>query len=210
MGKLIDLTGQKFGRLTVIERAENKGKHTIWKCKCECGNVVDVYSTHLIQGFSTSCGCIRTELVKGRSVTHGKSKTRLNNVYHTMLQRCYNKNNSCFHKYGARGITVCDEWRHSFEAFYDWSMENGYDENAQKGECTLDRIDNSKGYSPDNCRWATSKEQACNRRSNHLITYNGKTQTLSQWADELGMSRSTLNSRINQYHWTIERAFGTP
>lgn len=205
MSKFIDLTGQKFGRLTVIERAENKGKHTVWKCKCECGNIIDVYSTHLNQGKSTSCGCLRVELIKERSTTHGKSKTRLNNIYNTMKQRCYNESNSCFYRYGARGITICDEWENSFKAFYAWSMANGYADNL-----TIDRIDNNKGYSPDNCRWATVKEQSNNRRNNHLITYNGKTQTMTQWAEELGINKSTLRSRINLYHWAIEKAFNTP
>ena len=130
------------------------------------------------------------------------SRKKLYGIWYTMHSRCYRENCISFKNYGARGITICEEWRNSFERFYEWAIKNGYNESL-----SIDRIDNSKGYSPDNCRWATRKEQANNQRSNHLITYNGRTQTMKQWAEELGITYTCLRSRINTYKYSIEKAF---
>lgn len=212
MGKFIDLTGQKFGRLTVVERVENyvtpKGiQMPQWKCKCDCGKEKVVRGHDLKRGNTTSCGCLRREKmfeIGKNSTTHGHSRERLYRIWADMKSRCYNPNSIKYYIYGAEGKTVCDEWLHDFEAFYKWAMANGYADNL-----TIERIDGTKGYSPENCRWATKKEQNVNKRNNHLITYNGKTQTLSQWADELGISRAVLYMRINKLHWDIERALTT-
>lgn len=140
---------------------------------------------------------------------------RLNRIYHCMRTRCLNPNFKEFKHYGGRGITICKEWvnpeiialgRHGratkgWLAFKNWAMLNGY-----KDDLTLDRIDNNKGYSPDNCRWVTMKVQCNNTRRNHLITYKGKTQSLLSWCNELGLNYSTVRARLNEYHWTIERA----
>jgi hypothetical protein len=128
------------------------------------------------------------------------SGTRIYNIWAVMKRRCTNPNNKEFGRYGARGITICDEWQ-DFMSFYKWAIENNYTE-----ELTLDRIDNNGNYEPSNCRWVTMKEQQRNRSNNHLITYEGKTLTISQWAEERNINHDTLFSRINKRHWEIGRA----
>lgn len=193
MGKVIDLTGQKFGRLTAIERIPRKkesGKHALWKCRCECGNFTFVTSDHLRNGNVKSCG----------KHNHNKSNSRLFSIWLHMRNRCSNQKDKNFYNYGGRGIAVCDEWQNDFLAFYDWAMANGYKDNL-----TIERIDNNGNYEPANCRWATKKEQANNTRKNHLFTYGGKTQTISQWAEEYGIKPNTLLYRIRRV-WNFERA----
>ena len=208
MGKCIDLTGQFFDRLTVIERASNKVKKkkvlAMWKCRCECGKTVIVSGEALRRGTTRSCGCLQKDTVGSLRRTHGRWRSKLYHIWNSMIQRCENSKDKHYHLYGAEGKTVCDEW-HDFQAFYDWAMANGYKEGL-----TIERIDGTKGYSPENCRWATKKEQANNTRRNHLITYNGKTQTMAQWADEYKIKYKTLNSRINTLKGDIERALNTP
>lgn len=164
MSTLKDLTGQRFGRLVAVERAGNdKYGRAKWKCQCVCGEVLVCHGINLRQGRTNSCGCLKEEVSRRHSVTHGKRKSRLYSVWSDMKNRCYNPKIHNYHRYGGRGITVCDEWRNNFQAFYEWAMANGYDENAPKGQCTIDRIDNDKGYSPDNCRWVDVKTQNSNK-----------------------------------------------
>ena len=204
MGKYIDLTGKKFGRLTVIERAENKGKSVMWVCKCECKNITIVRPENLRSGRTQSCGCLHSEQLSNRNIKHGKSNTRLYTIWESMKSRCLYKSHARFKDYGGRGITVCNEWIHDFQTFYDWSMANGYAENL-----TIDRINNDKGYSPDNCRWVTIKEQENNKRSNHKITYKGETHNIKEWADILEINHRVIRKRIS-VGWSVERAFTTP
>lgn len=131
-------------------------------------------------------------------------RTRLGRIWNNMKKRCYNENNNSYCFYGAKGVVVCDEWVHDFNAFRDWALSHGY-----RDDLTIDRIDSNGNYSPDNCRWATPKEQAYNRSSNHVITYNGKTMTMTEWAESLGMNYRTLSKRIRD-GWAIERALTTP
>lgn len=216
MGKFEDLTGQKFGRLTVIKRAPDyispKGyKITQWSCKCDCEEQNEVIaSTHSLKSEHTkSCGCLRNEKTIERSTKHGQCGTRLYGIWRTMHSRCENPNVSVYHVYGAEGKTVCEEWR-DFEPFYQWAIANGYDKNAKREKCTLERRDGTKGYSPDNCYWADMTTQNNNRRNNHLITFNNKTQSLAQWSKELNISRAVLSTRLNELNWDIEKALTTP
>lgn len=206
MSKLNDLTGQKFGRLTVVERVENaKNRNARWKCVCDCGNEVIVTGSNLCRGNTKSCGCYQKEMTVKTKTTHGGHETRLYRIWADIKKRCYNENQAYYNDYGGRGISMCESWRGSFESFRDWSLENGYSD-----DLSIDRINFNGNYEPSNCRWATVKEQANNRRSNRFLTYNGKTQTMAQWADELGLEYKEIAARLNYLGWTVEEALSTP
>lgn len=202
----IDLTGQKFGKLTVTGKANSNGHHTRWNCKCDCGNECTIYATNLTRGNSKSCGCLALEKVS----THKKSNTRLYRVWAGIKRRCYNKQVTAYANYGGRGITMCDEWKNDFQAFYNWAMSTGYDENAPYGQYTIDRIDVNGNYEPSNCRWATLTEQTQNTRNNLVITHNGETKTVPQWAKIYGINKKTIYTRIYSYGWDKEKAIITP
>lgn len=205
MGKLIDLTGKKFGSLTVIERVQNKNNRVYWLCRCDCGNEKIIASDSLRQGLTLSCGCLHKKIVaktcKNNFLKHGLAKTRINNIYHNMKRRCLDKTNK---NYGKRGIQVCEEWS-KFENFYNWAINNGYQD-----DLTIDRIDNNGNYEPSNCRWVNYKKQANNTRKNCNITYNNKTHTLIEWAELKGIKVSTLWMRLNKYNWSIEKTLTYP
>ena len=197
MAKFKDLTGQIFGKLTVIgiSKKVQSGKRIryYWKCKCECGKYHDVRTDSLISGNIQSCGCLHKEqAIKNVSLhhSHKQSGSRLYGIWRKMKDRCLNENVPCYSRYGGRGIDICDEWKNDFEAFLKWALENGYNEHL-----TIDRKDNSKGYSPDNCRWATNKEQSRNRRSNIVVSYKGKEMTLIEAAEKSALSYSALSAR---------------
>lgn len=198
-----DLTGKKFGYLTVISRAENaKNGAARWNCLCKCGNLTVVPTHRLNNGQCQSCGCKKLE---SHNKVHGMTKTDIHNKWLSMKQRCFDKNHSSYKRYGALGITVCDEWKDNFINFRDWSYENGYKEGM-----SLDRIDNSKGYFPGNCRWVTWKDQCNNRRSNIKITYQGKAQNLKQWCDELKINYKFVYQRMRKSGLTFEDAISKP
>lgn len=200
-----DLSMQRFGKLQVMEYMYSKDGHTYWLCKCDCGNEVIRRSDHLITGRSKSCGCLRKEMLRQRKTTHGKTHTRLYNIWSGMKRRCINSNDKRYEDYGGRGITVCDEWKDDFQAFHDWAMENGYEEHL-----TIDRINNDGNYEPSNCRWATYQQQNKNYSRNRLITFEGRTQTVEQWAKEKDIAYSALYQRLFIYKWEIEEAFSKP
>lgn len=249
MSKLIDLTGQRFGRLVVQGMHDKKNGTIRWSCLCDCGNVIPVYKHTLLRDNGTikSCGCVYLDELKmhigekkdyleivgveqigrkGRVIVkcvcgksksmqlsqfynenvhscgcvgvpkgkdskryiHGMSRTRIFSVYRDMINRCYDKNDISYSNYGARGIVVCPEWigNRGVENFVEWAYKNGYDENAPRGKCTLDRIDVDKGYSPSNCRWVSMSIQANNKTNNNYYTIDGVTKTLSEWCAEYG------------------------
>ena len=190
MGNFIDLTGQRFGRWLVIERADNRNGNTMWRCKCDCGTEKDVAAVNLRKGATLSCGCLLSEKMAEKQKRHGKRRSRLYNVWSNMKRRCYDERNVSYPHYGGRGIKVCEEWigKDGFLHFWDWAYANGYDENAPKGQCTLDRIDVNGNYDPSNCRWTDVFGQMRNRTNNRKITIQGITKTLSEWAELYGIS----------------------
>lgn len=207
--KCVDLKGQRFGKLLVIERSSNsKTGKAIWKCRCDCGNEKDILADSLRRGTTKSCGCLQRELVSKRRHKHGLADTRLYKVWRTMKERCYTETYRDYKHYGGRGIKVCDEWLDDFMNFYNWAMANGYNENAKRGEHTIDRIDVNGNYEPSNCRLVNMNVQANNVRTNHLITYNDKTQSISRWADEVGISAHTISNRL-KIGWSVEKALTT-
>lgn len=210
MKKFQDLTGQRFGRLVALKRVEGKNGRKEWLCQCDCGAIKAITAGALTSGETKSCGCLQKELLSKRVKTHGKSNDRLYWVWRDMKLRCYVPSTNGYNRYGGEGKTVCKEWLDDFQSFYDWAVANGYDENKQSMQCTIERIDGNKGYSPENCRLATMKEQANNRRNNHFLEYKGKRQTMKQWAEETGIKYSTLKRRILAYHWSTEKALTTP
>ena len=199
--KLIDVTGQKFNRLTVIGRDKSSSsRKTKWVCKCDCGNMTIVDSYSLRNGTIKSCGCWRVD----RSTTHHQTKTRLYNIWTAMRNRCYDTNHKQFKNYGGRGISVCEEWKTAgggFERFWQWSLENGYAYNL-----TIDRINNVGNYCPDNCRWITHKKQQNNRTNNRYITSKGETKTISEWSEEYGIRFPILKHRLDVLNLPLEVA----
>ena len=195
--RTIDLTGQRFGRLTVIELDPTKEtRHTYWICECDCGNIKSARADSLKKGAIKSCGCMKKEqdrinLTKHHS--HKMSDTRIYNEWQGMLDRCFNRNNNRWARYGGRGITVCDDWKSDFQSFYKWAIANGYQD-----DLTIDRIDNDGDYCPDNCRWATCKEQARNRSTNIDITIGNSTRTLMEWCEIFQLNYKAIYRRYKR------------
>lgn len=191
-----EMVGKVFGRLTVIKRIGTKGKHPLFLCRCSCGNEKAVVSSSLCNGNTQSCGCLHHEVMVKRNFKHGMSDRRLKAVRQCMLRRCYDPECREYRYYGARGITVCDEWRESLESFYRWARSSGYERGL-----TLDREDTDGNYCSENCRWVSMLVQSRNRRC--VEKFEGKCQT--EWAEVLGISVSTFYNMKRKRRFTIEQ-----
>lgn len=196
MKKLIDLTGQKFGRLTVMEFLHRTKKTAFWKCRCDCGNEVRAAMVNLKSGKVRSCGCLFKDIM----TTHGRAGSRIYEIWVSMKKRCDNPRAAAYKEYGGRGIKVCRRWM-KFENFLK-------DMGEPPNELSLDRIDNNKGYNKKNCRWATRAEQANNKRNNIWITYNGERKTIANWAKKIGISKNVIYYRFKR-GLSIEDIFST-
>lgn len=190
MGKVRDLTGQQFGRLTAISYLPAHGKNSavMWICSCECGNTAIVRGTDLTTGHTMSCGCL-PRLTKAVRV----SELRLHNIWSNMKQRCTNPNKPDYKYYGGRGITVCKEWSEDFWNFYHWAMNNGY-----RDGLTIERTNNDGGYTPENCRWIPASEQKRNTRANRFFVIHGRRFTLADICRIYGQNPSTVSNRIKK------------
>lgn len=208
MPEFKDLTGMRFGKWTVIKRSEStcgkSGKpHTMWLCQCDCGSSPrPVYSSSLLSGRSTSCGCSQKETAanfcRAYFSSHNESKTRLYRIWAGMKKRCENPNASNYPNYGGRGITVCDDW-HSYSKFKSWAIAAGYSD-----DLTLDRIDVNENYEPSNCRWVNNVTQSNNRRSNKYYYVGGKQLTLAELSREYGFNYKQAHKKLKSGACTIE------
>lgn len=195
----VDIAGKKFGMLTALYRVGDKDHNNryYWHFKCDCGKECDKEKQSVVSGRTTSCGCKKWK--------HGDTGTRLYNIWVDMRMRCEDRGHKSQKVYGARGIKVCKEWQ-DYAAFKQWAISNGYEENL-----SIDRIDNDKGYFPENCRWATSAEQARNTRRNRYISINGESHLIREWCKILGIvSPCTVYRRVREYGWDYEKALTTP
>lgn len=195
---LSSLIGKKYNRLTIVDIYKNDKKSTtMCICKCDCGNKVYTRLSRVLNEETVSCFCIR------KKYQDRKETDLIYLVWFCMINRCYKKDDKRYVYYGQRGITVCDDWKNSFDNFYIWAKSNGY----KKG-LSLDRINNNGNYEPNNCRWATKTEQARNKRNNKIIEYNGETHCLSEWCEILNLDYNLVRGRIYE-GWSVEKAFTT-
>ncbi len=199
----IDLTGQKFDKLLVVDFAGIIKQKAFWLCKCDCGKIATLQSWPLRKGKVKSCGCLKIEVRK----THGHANRTGKSITYTswdaMVQRCTNSKNGAYKDYGGRGITICKRW-HTFENFLADMGER------PSRELSIERIENNKGYYSENCKWGAKKIQQNNTRRNHYLVYRTQKMTISQWADELNISVNTIYTRINTLGWDVERTLSTP
>ena len=198
----------QYGELTIKEYVgRDKNHFPYFWCECSCGAKKICRLYPLRQGVVISCGHIQRKNTSDTSKTHGLSKSKLYNIYHSMRSRCYKEYDNRYYCYGERGITVCDEWldkENGFVNFYNWAMANGY-----RDDLSIDRKDVNKGYSPDNCRWATDLEQARNKATTVWLTYAGYTFPITVWAEIIKIAAGTLEYRLN-HGWTAEEILRTP
>lgn len=204
---LIDLTGRRVGRLVVLHQGERVNGRIGWVCQCDCGNTKTVSAYVLRKGLTQSCGCLRSETSRKKATKHLMCDSRLYDIYHNMKKRCYNSHSDHYKWYGAENKGIYEEWlgKDGFKHFADWALSHGYNDSL-----TIDRKDNSKGYSPDNCRWVTPKQNCRNKRNNHYTTINGETKTLSEWSEIYGIPYSAISARINKLGWDDVKAITTP
>lgn len=195
-----DLTGQRFHRLEVVRKDITKHTGRVWWiCKCDCGNTISTAGRYLTDGDTKSCGCLNTEKATERVYKHGMAHSTEYRSWSAMVQRCTNPNTVAYKNYGGRGISVYEPWRTSFEKFFEYMGPK------PTSKHTLERIDNNVGYQPGNVMWATRTVQARNKRNSKQITFNSRTQTISQWAEEVGLSYACLQTRLYK-GWSVADA----
>lgn len=206
----LNLLGERFGQLTVIKelpfRINKFGKREyMWLCQCDCGNTIEECTHNLRQGCATRCQKCYIES-KGLEY-NGRSPKGLYGIWAGMKSRCYNPNNPYYHIYGAKGIRVCDEWNNSFIAFREWAFANGYiEETNHLLNCSIDRIDPTGNYEPENCRWATISEQAYNKRNTRKYEIFGKIYTLKEIEETFHIGKKTFVARVSRFNRTPEEA----
>ena len=205
-----DITNNTYNHLTALHRVYGyaNGKDNYWLFQCDCGNTTIAKKYDVTHGVIKSCGCASVEMMKKSLTKHGKNPQRLYYVWNGMIHRCYEITNKGYKRYGGRGIRVCEEWRgeNGFINFRKWAFENGYDANAPKGECTIDRIDNNGDYEPSNCRWTNKSVQANNRECVNKITLKGITHSIAEWARMIGLSEAAIRHRLNIQKLSVEEA----
>lgn len=206
MGKFKDITGQHFGRLTAIKYMGDRK----WLFRCDCGNEKIIRTYAVKSGRTQSCGCYMRERINEACTTHNMTGTKLYHIYASMKQRCFNENQAEYHRYGGRGITMCEEWlgKNGFQKFSEWAYSTGYDENAERGECTIDRINNDGNYEPSNCRWITQKEQQ-NNKSEPQVVICGESHSMKEWSKITGLSITTIRGRMKE-GWKEEEILSVP
>lgn len=183
----IDFTGYRHGRLTVVAKADHGV--TLYKCRCDCGKEKEMTPYYFMHDLS--CGCLEKENrenLGAHNKTHGMTETKLYHTWCKMKERCYNPNIEHYDKYGGRGITICDEWKSSFESFRDWAYSSGYDETLDRKQQSIDRIDVNGNYEPSNCRWISHKEQSRNRTNNVFLLHKGKRITVAEFCETYGIT----------------------
>lgn len=215
MSKFVDLTGKKFGRLTVLElhhkeqcyakNGTKNGNRYYYLCLCDCGNKTVVRGSHLQYGKILSCGCYLKKRRVESNIIHNLSTSRIYRIWRNIKRRCFYKKSIRYASYGGRGITICNEWLNDFMNFYNWAINNGYTDNL-----SIDRINVNGNYEPSNCRWVDIKTQQRNTTQNHLITYNGETHCIAEWAEKYNISYAVLHARLFKLNWTVEKALITP
>lgn len=191
MGKFVDLTSIRVGRLTILHRGKNISKQPSWVCLCDCGNELQVVASSLKSARTRSCGCLRAEISKKTMTTHGMTNSSEYSIWSAMKKRCFDVNNQDYKNYGGRGITVCDRWVNSFANFYA-------DLGAKPDGYSLDRIDVNGNYEPSNCKWSSLEEQANNKTNSVKYTLNGETLTITQWSKKSGLKVASLRKRLTQ------------
>ena len=204
-----NLTGLKYGRLTVIEiSSKDKNGHYYWLCECDCGKIKKILGTHLLRGNIKSCGCYNSELAsirqKEKQIIPNK---RIRHIWESMKSRCYNNKNISYKNYGARGIKICDEWinkENGLINFYNWSIDNGY-----KDDLTIDRIDVNGNYEPSNCRWATWQKQCNNTRNNIKIEYNSEYENICYFIKKYNLNKFAIYNRLKR-DWSVRDAIEKP
>lgn len=202
-----DITGQTFGRLTALGPiGRDKRKTILWLCQCICGGTKICPVANLFNGNTLSCGCIHREQLAERNRTHGMRNDPLYSIWAGILKRCTNANSRSYLHYGGRGISVCEEWQHDFQAFHTHVSQLPH---CGEAGYSIDRIDNDGNYEPGNVRWSTASQQTRNQRRNRLYTYNGKSQCLAEWAEEYAIDYGRLKGRI-KLGWTMEDALNNP